>query len=248
MSKAIGKIIGILLSISIIVTGICMMMQCLSIYNSGDKPFSREAVALAFDKIAVLVYICIALTVISFIYNFFIEGVFSQKLTIKNSDFTIKAISVKKDLPNNEIVAKERRIRKLHTIILTILVLVGFACFFAYSFLPSSFHQSEINASMIKAMIVFCISITIPFIYSIICIFIHERSRKRELNAIREILKDAPAKTINESSAKCNTLIYIKIILTVIGLAILLYGLFSGGTADVLTKAINICTECIGLG
>ena len=97
-------------------------------------------------------------------------------------------------------------------------------------------------------MIVFCISITIPFIYSIICIFIHEHSRKRELNAIREILKDAPAKTINESSAKCNTLIYIKIILTVIGLAILLYGLFSGGTADVLTKAINICTECIGLG
>ena len=29
---------------------------------------------------------------------------------------------------------------------------------------------------------------------------------------------------------------------------LLLYGFFAGGTADVLTKAVNICTECIGLG
>ncbi|MBQ8580085.1 MAG: thioredoxin [Oscillospiraceae bacterium] len=26
------------------------------------------------------------------------------------------------------------------------------------------------------------------------------------------------------------------------------YGAAAGGTADVLTKAVNICTECVGLG
>jgi hypothetical protein len=26
------------------------------------------------------------------------------------------------------------------------------------------------------------------------------------------------------------------------------WGLYLGGAVDVLTKAINICTECIGLG
>ena len=34
----------------------------------------------------------------------------------------------------------------------------------------------------------------------------------------------------------------------VVGLVILVYGFFAGGTADVLTKAVNICTECVGLG
>ena len=37
-------------------------------------------------------------------------------------------------------------------------------------------------------------------------------------------------------------------ILLAVALALLLHGYFTGGTADVLTKAANICTECIGLG
>ena len=34
----------------------------------------------------------------------------------------------------------------------------------------------------------------------------------------------------------------------VLAVALLVYGFISGGTADVLTKAKNICTECVGLG
>lgn len=33
-----------------------------------------------------------------------------------------------------------------------------------------------------------------------------------------------------------------------VALVCLVYGFFAGGTADVLTKAVNICTECVGLG
>ncbi|MBR4862977.1 MAG: thioredoxin [Oscillospiraceae bacterium] len=36
--------------------------------------------------------------------------------------------------------------------------------------------------------------------------------------------------------------------LLVVAVSILVYGYFAGGTNDVLTKAINICTECVGLG
>lgn len=37
---------------------------------------------------------------------------------------------------------------------------------------------------------------------------------------------------------------------SVLGVALvcIVYGFFAGGTADVLTKAVNICTECVGLG
>ncbi|MBQ2981771.1 MAG: thioredoxin [Lachnospiraceae bacterium] len=39
-----------------------------------------------------------------------------------------------------------------------------------------------------------------------------------------------------------------RIAFIIIGIGILIYGFATGGTRDVLTKAVNICTECIGLG
>ena len=36
--------------------------------------------------------------------------------------------------------------------------------------------------------------------------------------------------------------------LLVLALALTAAGVLSGGTRDVLAKAINICSECIGLG
>jgi len=40
----------------------------------------------------------------------------------------------------------------------------------------------------------------------------------------------------------------LRLTLLAAGALLLLAGLLSGGTADVLTKAVNICSECIGLG
>ncbi len=39
-----------------------------------------------------------------------------------------------------------------------------------------------------------------------------------------------------------------KAILVCLAAVLILFGFFTGGTADVLTKAVNICTECVGLG
>ena len=50
----------------------------------------------------------------------------------------------------------------------------------------------------------------------------------------------------NKLSAKNNLII--KIVVISVGIGLLTFGALTGGFADVLTKAINICTECIGLG
>ncbi|MCI9504897.1 MAG: thioredoxin [Clostridia bacterium] len=43
-------------------------------------------------------------------------------------------------------------------------------------------------------------------------------------------------------------LLGVRLALLVAGLTLFLVGIFDGGANDVLIKAINICTECIGLG
>jgi hypothetical protein len=37
-------------------------------------------------------------------------------------------------------------------------------------------------------------------------------------------------------------------VVAVLGIVFIIHGIFNGGMADVLKKAINICTQCIGLG
>ena len=43
-------------------------------------------------------------------------------------------------------------------------------------------------------------------------------------------------------------MIGVRAALGVLGLILIVVGINGGGMADVLEKAINICTQCIGLG
>lgn len=250
MSNKLSKILGILLSISIIVAGLCLMIQCLSIYNSGDKPYSRDAVAQAFGEISLPVYVCISLVAVTFVYGLFIDASPAKNGVTKNAAFAIKAITQKRETECNGEIRKERRTRRIRYVILAILLVCGFGCFFVYALNPANYHQSEINASMIKAMTVFCVCIILPFAYSIVCVYLNEKSRQRELKVIRSMIKELPSKEPDLKNENKNTpfALIVKTASLILCAGIILYGLFSGGTADVLTKAINICTECIGLG
>ena len=250
MFKTIGKILGILLSVSIVVAAICIIIQCLSIYNSGDKPYSREAVSLAFSEISVFVYIFLGLLIINLVYNIFVENVYANKHLVWNSDFIIKSISKRKDVDkiSNESIEKERRTRRIYTVLLYVMLTAGFMCFLIYALNPANYHQNEINATMIRMTIAFGIFIVLPFVYSIIYTFLINKSKEREIDLLIELAKDAPPKSEVHNITPRRACTFIKILAVTICVCIILYGLFTGGTADVLTKAINICTECIGLG
>jgi hypothetical protein len=66
-----------------------------------------------------------------------------------------------------------------------------------------------------------------------------------------ELLKTAP-KQSRVAPKKPNStqdwLSWLRIGLLILAAVILLGGALAGGARDVLTKAANICTECIGLG
>ena len=72
--KRIHQIYGILLSVSLVVSGILLIIACIGIYLSGDRPFTPEAVAAAFSGIAIPVYLCLALIVGGFILEGFLPS------------------------------------------------------------------------------------------------------------------------------------------------------------------------------
>lgn len=244
------RIFGIILSLSIIFAGVCLIAACLSIYYSGDKPYSPQSVSEAFAKISVPVFLCIILTVIGFIIDFILPVTQNKKRAVKINEMNRAALLEKKNLKEAEpeiltYILKERNNRSLHTLIRTLLTVVCGAAFLVYALNPVNFHSSEINASMISAMQVLIPCAIIPFGYSVFTAFLFDRSYAREI----ELLKKLPKSESTEKKADKDSLkTIVKIAIVVIGLALMIYGLIEGGTADVLTKAMNICTECIGLG
>ena len=70
------------------------------------------------------------------------------------------------------------------------------------------------------------------------------RSMEREIR----ILKGIPGSKAVDVAAKPSYLNPVRIILYALAVILIVTGIGNGGMRDVLVKAINICTECIGLG
>lgn len=247
----IRRIFHILHIISIFTAGICLMAGCLSIYSFGNGAYTRQIVAETFSKISFPVYLCLSLTVISFVWNFIAPINFEKASNFKPYLHTLNRLQTKKELNGCDektitAIGKERKSRKLHTTVRTIILCISIAVFLSYA-LNGNNYTADINTSVIKAMLVLIPCAVIPFAYSVFTAFHNEKSLKKEI----ELIKKAPAKENAEelkikSDDKATNII--RFIFLLISVGFLLYGYFAGGTADVLTKAINICTECIGLG
>ncbi len=72
----------------------------------------------------------------------------------------------------------------------------------------------------------------------------------REKSCLRELalLKDAPSQTPAQAEEKPSRAGIVRIALFAAAALLLVWGVCNGGMRDVLVKAINICTECVGLG
>ena len=101
---------------------------------------------------------------------------------------------------------------------------------------------------MPKSVLIPCLLAS--FIMALICTYKVSSLFETEIS----LVKQAPRKTMpndgmvtaNDTPDKKSKII--KYVILAIALVFIVYGLFAGGTMDVLTKAVNICTECIGLG
>ncbi len=245
------KVFNALLSISVFITGLCLMAGCLSIYSIGDQPYSREIVIETFEKISLPIYISIVLVIMGFFIEFLSPSTHDKVNGSANYSHILNKLNSKKNFENCDIellseITKERKTRKIHMIIRTVLICISAILFLMYAF-NSNNYQTDINASVIKAMYILTPCFLIPAIYSVIVAYLNEKSLKREIELVKKLQNvENSKKSELKNNEKYVTIIRFTILF--IGIGFLVYGYFAGGTADVLTKAINICTECIGLG
>jgi flagellar biosynthesis protein FlhB len=89
----------------------------------------------------------------------------------------------------------------------------------------------------------------IGFTSLIVTTLYEEYSAKKEMEIVKKIIKTDGKKKIDTYVEKKNIGINIaRVSILVLSVVLIVVGIFNGGAEDVLQKAINICTECIGLG
>ena len=248
----VHRVYGIALSIVIVIAGLCLMAACLGIYRSGDHAFSREAVAAAFRPIALPVYLCLVMVIGAFGLHWLLPAEEKKPSSGRQSQLILRRLHEKNDLSGCDeslrtAIAAQQKSRRLHRTITAVLLALGSILFLVYAVNGDHFHKSEISASMVQAMIRLIPCMAVPFGYGIFTAYHNQASVEKEI----ALMKQAPAGVPSSTPARkacANQTNVLRTAILVIAVSLLLYGFFTGGTTDVLTKAVNICTECVGLG
>ncbi len=254
--KRIHLIYSIVLGVMLVVSGLCLITACIGIYNAGDRPFSREAVAAAFSGIAIPVYLCLALVAGGIILDGFFPVPRKNAAPDKQYPVILARLHSKLDMGacNDaacSAIEAQQKNRRLHKWISLILLVLGSVIFLLYGMNSHNFDQTDITGSMISAMYLFLPCLAVPFGYAVFCAYFTRRSLQKEIALVKAAIAEGAqtsAKPQAQAKSRGRLLLALRYSLLAVGIAILIYGFFAGGTNDVLTKAINICTECVGLG
>jgi len=253
--KQIHRIYGILLSLSLVVAAVLLIVACVGIYRAGGNPvFSREKVAAAFAPIAIPVYLAVALTVGGAVLHLLLPAEAVRLRANVAPETALARLYSRATLTEEQqaAVKKEQRMRCLHIFLTAVLVLAGTMVFLVYALNGAHFPlpdriKEELNSAMIQAMWWLLPCVAVPMGYGIFTVFYCRRSRQRELSIVKSA--DLSAKGEDAPAVKrAFPVTAVRLALLGAGLLMLGYGFATGGIADVLTKAVNICTECIGLG
>lgn len=254
--KYIKLIYGIALSVLLIITGVLLIVACVNIYNIGNRPFTPANISAQFAKISGFVWLTVGATVVGIILNLTlpIEG---EKLKAsKDKKATLSRLMQKLneescDKEKLKLIKKEQQLRVILRVAAIALCAITALPAVIYSLNFNNF-SADYNASVISACIwvLPCAFISMGICIALVCL--ENASFERQSVHVKAALAESngkfSAKTDNNPRSDSKLVVGVRIALAVAALALIVAGILNGGMADVLSKAINICTECIGLG
>lgn len=248
--RRIHRWYGWTLAVVLAALGILFILSCLDIYASGPEPYNPESIRLRFQRILVPVIIGIIGIMGSIALNFFLPLPEKRAKGISSARDQMLRLRKKVSIAP---VKKEVRLRFIlcATTALCFIGLMRHPLFYFYD--QEHFTGPSLNQDIIRAIIVALVPAVMGLALCWVCQVLLNKSYHRETAIYKQALADGNRASSNkpdEKRKKCSKKIILPIRLVIIAIALILIvlGIFNGGAADVLKKAIIICTECIGLG
>lgn len=248
-------IYGIALSVMCAVSGLLLMAACLQIFQSGgEQIYTPQKVAAAFSPIAMPVYFTLALIAGSFLLEFLLPAEKKRAKPQKQYPLLLRKAYEKADMAlcNPELlkaIEKEGSKRRFALYISLAIWAVGAAVLLPYACNGKNYSQElHLATKSIVAAIWWLIPCSlIPTGFSIFAAYYSRASIRRELELVK-LAPKAVSKPACPAEKATQAILYARLAILSIALVMIIGGFMAGGTADVLAKAVAICTECVGLG
>lgn len=252
----------------ILATGVALMVNCLAIDQSGQAPFTRESIGMGLRRVAPLMVACaiglLAEALCALIVSFKGEnGTADERSRVKAVRFP--SVQLKKQIRhlNMDAIPPEFRQKMNHERAWRRRLSVGTAVLSAGLALlaviwcmdVSRFSVDYLNRDVITATMVISGCAVLELAVWFTAKLLRDASILRELTLIQTV-KALPDQSLlmaegHEKQAFFDRSYRVWILrggIAVAAILLIALGVCNGGMADVLGKAIRICTECIGLG
>ncbi len=274
--KTVRLCYGIALSLMTAVTGALFIWQTLDIYLSGgSRPFTREIVLERLNRIAPAFWIWVVMVAAGFII-WEVFAVSCKRAPLKDDCYALRRL--KKRVPKKvgesglaalKAVKRGELINLIVKLCAAALCLAGVAYGIAYLATASNFPKTDVNGEMLNmaAHLAPCVFAALLILCGVTLYL--SLSAKKQLPHVKQIIASAKADEKNGVEAVYVTgntavadlygrwktlsnhkyfILGVRIAIAVFAVTFIILGIVNGNMRAILIKAINICTECIGLG
>ena len=262
----------------ILAAGVGMAASCLAIYRSGDSPFTRENVSLHFSRISPLVYACLVGTIGGWVLALACSlgggtGV-ADLAGVKATRDPAVLLKKQADRLNMAVIPAEYRKKMKKERVLRRYLAVGATVICTAVMLPAliycvdgaHFSVDNLNSDMAAASRVVLGCGAVALATATVAVLLRGASVARELVVVKAAVAaavtaagtaygggafSADGQRSDPKKSLFDNVYFTWIargLIAVIGIVFVVLGVLNGGMADVLGKAVRICTECIGLG
>ena len=249
--KILDKLFLIIVSILTILMGIVFILQVLRIYYGNNKTFTREICGMYLIQMLPILIIWIVTVIASFVY-FIINN--NPKKEFAKITFAYKLKNLEVMCPEVEeefgLINKEKK--KIKVVKIINIVIISICSIMSLGYLLNVKHfdsQGDLTKQAIDMGIHLLPWVIIGFGSMIGTTIYEEVISKKIIELIKQVIKNNGRKEIVKQQNKNKKAINItRGVLISLSIVLIVVGIFDGSVEDVLQKAINICTECIGLG
>lgn len=258
LKQRIHFLYGIVLAVLIVITGICLIVSCVQIYKLGDSPFTRERIGEALGAIRLPLVACVVGALIGVGLSLALpfetktKGDFDGRIALARLHRRINPVECSFDLREKLKKESEHRVELRVLCALFCVVISLPALIYLLNF---SHYTEDLNGSVISAMYL-VVPTALICGAALLCEQHFERlSIARETALVKDLIAKGKtsgwgqhATAIPETESQRVATWVVRILLVAAAVIMIINGVGNGGMADVLNKAIKICTECIGLG
>lgn len=247
---------GIFLSALTVLVGLMFIIEAAQLYysrlGSGEDIYTREIVG---QRLA-LMMIPVGIWIAAIVAGFVLSVIYPVRSCARKRDPRDTVALLSRRIPKSgdgEERAQYRRYQIYRTVGYCVSAAICVAAAIAsavYLLNTAHFPAKDVTAEVLQMLKNVLPWIGAAFVGCIAAALWDRGCAKKQLPLVKTILRQGGAAAPESQSIVFpkNAVWAIRLSLLVVGIVFVGLGIWNGGAHDVLIKAINICTECIGLG